>query len=76
MIRMGLFLTLTVAVLLTSFICTDGVPAENMELKRRTDDCSGDCMTCSSDLPCGCCGNVICHSTGICQLVSDPYEDY
>nr|UMA82603.1 conotoxin precursor U [Conus ebraeus]DAZ86283.1 TPA_inf: conotoxin precursor U [Conus ebraeus] len=70
---MGFFLTLTVAVLLTSLICTDGAPAKKLEVKS---DCSGDCMTCSSDLPCGCCGNVICHSTGICQLVSDPYEDY
>nr|DAZ86893.1 TPA_inf: conotoxin precursor U [Conus judaeus] len=71
---MGFFLMLTVAVLLTSLTCTDGAPAEKLELKRRDDDCTWDCMTCSSDLPCGCCGNVICHSDGVCQWVSDAYD--
>nr|DAZ86284.1 TPA_inf: conotoxin precursor U [Conus ebraeus] len=75
MIRMGFFLMLTVAVLLTSLTCTDGAPAENVKLKSARDDCSWDCETCDPDVPCGCCGNVICHSDGTCQLVSDPYND-
>nr|DAZ86894.1 TPA_inf: conotoxin precursor U [Conus judaeus] len=65
MIRMGLFLTLTVAVLLTSFICTDGVPAENMELKRRTDDCPQHCVKCNDN--CDCCYSKYCKNNRECK---------
>nr|UMA83549.1 conotoxin precursor U [Conus judaeus] len=75
--RMGFFLMLTVAVLLTSFICTEGAPAENLEVKGRTNDCPENCETCNPDLPCGCCGTVICHASAkLCEAVSNPYEDY
>nr|ATF27818.1 conotoxin [Conus praecellens] len=61
--RMGFFLTLTIAMLLTSLIRTHG--AEKLKIKR---DCPSNCVTCGKGPKCGCCDNARCINE-LCQIV-------